>query len=234
MERGKAPPTLRTVGRRRPALNGRAVAGGLLMAAAAVLVFSAWLATSGRGRPWVVTRSALAAGTTLTPGDLTTADMTLPASTAAGSFSAPSALVGRTLQAPLGAGELVQTAALVPAGSQPRLRPVAVSVDPTEASALLTGGLVDVLVTNGSSPAAPTTVVARGATVISVQQPGGSLAASANGAVVTLGVSSFAEAAAIVHAEHTGTLSVIVGEPSDGSGLGPPASAGGSGSSAGG
>lgn len=223
-QRGEA---VRAVRRRRAVPSGRALAGGLLVAAAAVLVFAAWLGASGRpGRPWVIARVPLAAGTTLAPGELTTAPMSLAPATGDHAYSDPAALVGRTLAAPLAAGELVQSAALVPAGAQPALRPVAVSVDPAEASVLLTGSLVDVLVTDGSGPSSPTTVVARGARVISVAQAASNLASQSAGTVVTLGVSSLPEVTAIVHAERTGTLSVVVGEPSDGAGLGAGAAGG--------
>lgn len=189
------------------------------MAAAGVIVFAAWLGSAGAsGRPWVVARIPLAAGTTLRYGDLTTARMSLPGQTAAGAFADVNSLMGRTLAAPLGPGELVQAAALVPPGAQPALRPVAVTVDPAEASVLSTGGLVDVLVTEGSDPSSPTAVVVRGARVVSIgPAPGGF--GSATGTEVTVGVSSLAEVTAIVHAEHTGTLSLVVGEPSDGAGL---------------
>jgi Flp pilus assembly protein CpaB len=210
------------------------VAGGLLMAAAAVMVFAAWLGSAGAaGRLWVVARVPLAAGTTLRYGDLTTMRMSLPGPTAAGAFGDVSALMGRTLDAPLAGGELVQAAALVPTGAQPALRPVAVTVDPSEASALATGGLVDVLVTDGSDPSSPTSVVVRGARVISVDAAAGAFGSGSGGSEVTVGVSSLAEVTAIVHAEHTGTLSLVVGEPSDGSGLGGAGGSGGGGTSGG-
>lgn len=197
------------------------MAGSFLVTAAAVLVFAAWLGTTGSpGRPWVVAGRPLAAGTILAAGDLTTSSMRLATQTGAGAFRDPTALVGRTLAAPLAPGDLVTSAGLVPTGAQPALRPVAVTVDPSEASVLATGELVDVLVTDGSSPSSPTSVVARGARVIGVTAASGVLAGASSGDVVTLGVASLDEVTAIVHSARTGTLSVVVGEPSDGSGLG--------------
>ena len=219
---GARPPIGRTV-RRRPAVpSGRSLAGAFLVAAAAVLVFAAWLETTGSpGRPWVVARRPLAAGTTLVPGDLTTAAMRLAGQTGAGAFNDPRTLLGRTLAAPVAPGDLLTSAALVPVGAQPALRPVAVTIDPSEASVLATGERVDVLVTDGSSPSAPTDVVARGARVIGITQASSSLSGTGSGDVVTLGVSSLEEVTAIVHSADTGKLSVVVGEPSDGTGLGP-------------
>lgn len=215
------------VRRRRRVPNGRSLLGALLVAASAVVVFTAWLdATSHPGQPWVVAGRPLAAGTTLDAADLTTLQMRLAPATAAGGFAVPTLLIGRTLAAPLAAGSLVTGAALVPAGGQPSLRPVALSVDPSESAPLEVGGLVDVLVTNGSAPSATTTVVVRGARMISRAGPSSSLVGDSDGEVITLGVSSLAEVTAIVHAERTGTLGVVAGEPSDGSGLGPPPAAG--------
>ena len=203
-------------------MNARSLVGAVLVAAAAVVVFAGWLhATAAPGRLWVVARQPLAAGTTLDAGELTTVSMRLAPATGAGAFTNPVALVGRTLAAPLAPGNLVTAAALVPNGGEAPLRPVAVTVEPSELAPLEVGGLVDVVVTDGSNPSALTVVVARGARVISTASPAGTLVGQSSGAVVTLGVASFGEVTAIIHAERTGTLSVVAGEPSDGSGAGP-------------
>ncbi len=200
--------------------------GGFLVAAAAVVVFGAWLQTSGdHGRGWVVANRTLAAGATLAPGDLSTATMRLPASTGADAFSSTAAVAGRKLAVPLAPGELVQTGDLVAPGGAPAVRPVSVSVDPVDAAALRTSDLVDVLVTDGTSPSSATQVVVFGARVLDVGRPSNDLASSASGVVVTLGVHSFAEVRAVVHAARTGTVTVVEGEPGDGTGLGPAGSA---------
>jgi Flp pilus assembly protein CpaB len=198
--------------------------GGFLVAAAAVLVLTAWL---GAGRSshqrWVVATRPLAAGARITPTDLGTESLSLPARpTGALAFHSPSALTGRVLAAPLLAGELVQQGALVPAGAQPALRPVTVSLDAPDALDLSTGTRVDVLVTDGSDPGSATTVVVRGATVLDVSSAGSSLISSSGGATVTIGVTSLAEVEAVVHADHTGSVSVVVAQRSDGTGLGAP------------
>jgi pilus assembly protein CpaB len=198
------------------------VAGAFLVAAAATLVLTGWFAATGKhGQSWVVARRTLATGTRLKPGDLTTEVMTLPTgATQAGAFRSPAALDGRILSAPLPAGELVQQGSLVPAGQAPALRPVTVTVDPADAGDLAAGTVVDVLVTEGTGTQTTTSVVLRGAQVVDVSSPSSSLVASSAGDDVTLGVSTLAEVEAVVHAAHTGTLSVVVGEPSDGTGLG--------------
>jgi len=210
-----------TAGRRRPLPNGRAVVGTFLIAAAATIVLAAWLsATGNHGRHWVVVGRSLTAGARLGPSDLRTETMTLPNDTAASSFASPGALVGRTLAAPLSAGEVVQQSMLVPVGRQPALRPVTVSVSPADASDLSAGTLVDLLETSGNGPSARTSVVLRGARVIGVAKPGSSFIDSSTATLVTLGVDSLAEIEAVVHAEHTAAVSVVTGEPSDGTGLG--------------
>jgi flagella basal body P-ring formation protein FlgA len=80
--------------------TGRAVAGGFLVAVAAVLVLTAWLATRpSAGQPWVVTTRALATGSRLQASDLTTLRMRLAAPTDGRAFHDPTALVGRVLSA---------------------------------------------------------------------------------------------------------------------------------------
>lgn len=197
------------------------------MAAAAAIVLVAWFAEDGsHGRRWVVADRSLAAGVRISAADLRTETMTLPADAAADAFASPETLVGRTLSAPLQPGELVESSLLVPAGHAPLLRPVTVSVTPADANDLSAGTLVDVLETSGSGPSARTAVVLRGARVMSLGKPTSGVFASSSGTEVTLGVRSLAEVEAIVAAEHAATVSVVVGEPSDGAGLGPPAGPG--------
>src|SRR5215210_6359354 len=92
---GSEPPA-RAVRRRRGLPGSRAVVGGLLVAASAVGLFAAASSSdAGPGHSYVVARLDLA-----------------PALTSR-VFDRADALVGATLLAPLGAGELVQTSAVV-------------------------------------------------------------------------------------------------------------------------
>ena len=214
----------RTVARRATMPSGRALGGALLIAIAAVVVFSAWLGTTGSsGHPAVVVTQPLAAGTTLSAGDLTTSKVQLPAATAGHTFSDPGGLVGRVLSAPLAPGELLQSSDLVALGDNPPLRPVAVTADSGDAATLAVGDLVDVVVTNGSGVSSTTQVVLRGARVLALAGASGTLAGPDATTVVTIGVPTLAEVTAVVHAERTGTLNVVVGEPGDGAGLSSPA-----------
>jgi hypothetical protein len=97
---------------------------------------------------------------------------------------------------------------------------VPVTVAPGDLVDLAPGDLVDVLETAGSTGSERTTIVLRGARVIDTSQPSGGLVDSGGDDVVTIGVHDLAEVEAVVGAEHQGTVDLVVGEPSDGSGQG--------------
>jgi Flp pilus assembly protein CpaB len=197
--------------------------GGFLVFVAAVVVFSAALAGGSKtGQAWVVAARPLAPGSVLGPGDLSTATMRLSRSSSALTYRDPAAVEGRSLAVALPAGALVESPELVPARSQPRLRPVSVAVDPVSLGALSPGQPVDVLTTQGSGTAVAIAVVVRGATLVAVTpSTSGGLAASGASGQVTIGVASLAEVEAIVQASHAGTISLVAAEPSDGVGAGP-------------
>jgi Flp pilus assembly protein CpaB len=210
-------------GRRRALPPGRAVAGGLAVALAVVVVFAGWVDARGASaRTWVVASSALPAGTRLTAADLTTATLRLGDGPAASSaFGRPSALIGRSLAVAVTPGELILRSEVPAATTGASLRPVAVSIAPGDLVDLAAGDLVDVLETAGTAPDTRTTVVVRGARVLSTAQPSSGLLGSGGDDIVTLGEATLAEVTATVSAEHAGTLDVVVGEPSDGDGSGP-------------
>lgn len=200
--------------------------GGFLVAAAAVLVFGVTLAGAAKpGRPWVVVNRALGAGTVLGPANLTTATMRLPSSTSALAFQQPSSIDGRTLAVAVQPGELVQASMLEPATAQPTLRPVSVVVDPVSLAGLDSGALVDVLMTPTSGGAsstslAPVTAVVRGATLLAVSRQSSSLLAPSDSSDVTIGVSTLTEVESVVAAAHSGTITLVAAERSDGVGPG--------------
>ena len=211
--------------------NGRAVAGGFFIVAAALIAFFGWVtATRTHSQQWVVTREPLAAGTELSMGELTTSPMRLPRTTAAEAFSDPAQLVGRVLVAPSGPGELIQRGALLPTSQQPVVRPVSVVELSSDAAPLAQGQSVDVLVTEGSGASTTTSVVVRGAQVLSLLRPTSSFVGNSASVVVTIGVEDLAEVEAVVQAEHAGTVTLVVAEPSDGRGIGSTGGTGGTGS----
>lgn len=229
---GQTAPRAGLVGARRPTLpGGRVLIGGLLVAAAAVIVFASVLAGAGQhGRPYVVTTQALPAGTILSAEDLTTETMTLPTGTAADAFAAATTLLGRTLTVPVEPGQLIETSMLASQASATSLRPVSIPVATASLAGLKPGVPVDVLATSpagsGSStnPPAPVTIIVRGATLLSItagQLGGGASAAST---VVTLGVSDLPEVESLVQAAQSGSIVLIQAVPSDGVGPGEPPS----------
>jgi hypothetical protein len=227
--------------RRRAVLTSRSVVGGFLVAAAAVIVFELAVAdVSHRGAPFVVAARDLPAGTVIGPGDTTTESVSLPAGTRSVAFQQEAALVGRTLAVAAVPGELIESSMLEPS-SGVQLRPVSVAVDPDSLAGLVTGASVDVLATPSSSGQADSgsagsgsagsgsagsgspavAVIVRGAELLAVSRGGsGLLPGSTSPAVATLGVTGLAEAEAVVQAAHTGSVTLIQAEPSDGTGAG--------------
>jgi len=222
------PPAAARIFPRRRLPGVRVLAGGFAVAVAAILVFVAYLgAQPGRGQPGVVAAGPLAAGTRLTPADLRVVDVRLPEAVRFTAFSRVGQLLGRSLSVSLAAGELLTRSELVARAATPALRPVPVTVAPSDVADLAAGDRVDVLLTEGSAPGTRTRMVLRGAVVESTSQPSNSLAGSGQSDVVTLGVATLPEVEAVVGAEHAGTVDLVVGEPADGSGLGAGASAAG-------
>ena len=161
-------------GRRRVLPTGRAVLGGFLVAAAAVIVFAATISgTSRHGQPVVVAARPLPAGSVIGPGDTRTETIDLPAATRSAAFRQPAVLVGRTLAIEAAPGELIQSSMLEPPNGA-RFRPVSLPVDPDSLAGLASGTTVDVLATPSTSGSASAgtapavTVVLRGARLLAV------------------------------------------------------------------
>jgi hypothetical protein len=195
--------------------------GAFLIGVAAVGVFSAAVAgTSHPGQRWVVATRTLGPGTVLGPGDLTTSTMRLSSATAAVAYRQEAAVEGRSLAVGLQAGDLIQTSMLVPASRVPAVRPVSLAVDPVSLAGLSAGQLVDVLMTQGSGNAT-VAVVVRGAILIEVSSSGSTALASGGSGQATIGVTTLGEVKAVVAAAHSGTITLVAAEPSDGVGPGP-------------
>jgi Flp pilus assembly protein CpaB len=202
---------------RRPALpNGRAVAGGLLVAAAAVGTFAAW---TGADEPpstrYVVAARPLPVGTVVGADDLEVVAFDAPPALAERSFDTVSVVVGQRTVAPLGAGELVQRSAVVtPEGDDPgRQLSFAVDVADALAGTLEVGEQVDLLATYGTAADdSLTEVVAAGATVAGL--PLGDDGARGQ-TVVLLGLPPDSDVLAVAHAIRQGALTVVrtAGEP---------------------
>jgi Flp pilus assembly protein CpaB len=199
----------------------------MLVAAAAVLVFTAALAASrNHDGSYVVADRALPAGTMIGPQDTATVRLGLSGATESSAFRQSSLVVGRTLAVAVGPGQLIMSSMLTTSGGS-GVRPVSIPVDPDSLAALSTGVSVDVLAVAGgagaSAPAPSSTmsVVLRGATLLSVSKPSsGFLSNSGASVVVTLGVGNLAEAEQLVAAAHSGTIELVQAQPGDGRGPG--------------
>jgi Flp pilus assembly protein CpaB len=200
--------------------------GGFLVAVAAVIVFAAVIASTGRhSQQYVVATEALPTGSIIGPGDLSVVRMSLPAGAASDAFPQVASLVGRTVAGAIRPGELIEQSMLVPLGTQSATRPVSVAVSSSSLSGLAAGSAVDVLTTEGTGSSASVSVVMRGAVLIAAGNPAsGGLSGSISGSstsTVTLGVGTLSEVEAVVQAAQTGTVSLVAAEPSDGVGSGP-------------
>lgn len=196
--------------------------GGFLVAVAAVIVFAASLAGAANpGQGWVVAARPLSAGTVLGPGDLTSATMRLSQGTATQAYRQAAAVEGRILAVAVPAGGLIQTPLLASADQAPALRPVSLAVDPVSLAGLSPGQPVDVLATQGTGTGTAVAVVLRGATLIAVAPSSTTLLSPGGSGQVTIGMTTLAEAEAVVQAAHSGTITLVAATRSDGVGPGP-------------
>lgn len=229
--------------------RGRAILGGFLIAAAAVLVFTGVVSTRSHAVGYVVAARPLAAGTIIGPGDTATASIDLPGPTGSSAFRNSGVVIGRTLAVAVSPGQLIQSSMLAPAGGSATLRPVSITVDSASLAGLSSGNPVDVLAspsggaggtggagnpsgtpdTSGAGPtgtsgagASEVTVVLRGAALLSISRPNSGIAPiSGSATVVTLGVATLQEAEMLVQAAQSGTVILVQAAPSDGVGPGP-------------
>jgi hypothetical protein len=200
----------RTVRRRRGLPGSRAVVGGLLVAAAAVGMFAAASSSgAGRTRSYVVARHELAPGTRLQAGDLELAAMELPPTSQGRVFTSSEPLLGATLVAPLGAGELVQSSAVVARAGDTASRELSFTVERGRLSpGVKQGERADLLATYGSGTDAYTVAVVRQAHIVGLERPRTST--GENGpATVTVAVEDPNDALALAHAVQLGKVTVV-------------------------
>ncbi|MHB8464313.1 MAG: SAF domain-containing protein [Acidimicrobiales bacterium] len=158
----------RTIRRRHPLPNGRAVAGGLLVALAAVLTFAAYAhAASSPSGHYVVAARAVAPGEKLTASDLALVAVDVPPSVRHHLFGAVADLTGAAAIAPIAAGALVESSAV---GVSTAGFELSLSLERGRAigGRLRPGEFVDVLGTFGTGSASYTAVMASHVQVLSV------------------------------------------------------------------
>ncbi len=194
--------------RHRAGLPGtRAIAGGLLMALAAVGVFVAYTdASQGPSDPVVIARHAIRIGDTLSADDLRVVMAELPHD-ASGAFLSVEELVGRVALGPIGTGEIVQEASVTDDRGAPGTHEIELTLPRQQIAVghLKQGDLVDVFVTRDER----TTSVVRGATVVQIGTGrDGSLTSERELSIVVAAPSAEA-VAALVHALRTGDVTVV-------------------------
>ncbi|MGQ0744758.1 MAG: SAF domain-containing protein [Acidimicrobiales bacterium] len=205
---------------------GRAALGGLLVASSAIGLFVLANQSQESGGRYVVASRDLAAGTPLSTGDLSLVPMSLAAPTQARAFTDPAALIGSRLAGPVGRGELVQAAAIGPAGVAER--ELSFRIDAGEAAeGLSPGDQVDVLSTFGSGEGAVSAVVAEGVNITAVDP--GTRGGIDGSAMVTVALANQHDSLALAHALALGRTTVVrTGRP----GLELPAESAGAGAGA--
>lgn len=209
-DQGVGPQPARALRRRRALPGGRAVVGGLLVAASGVGLFAATnRSESGPSESYIVAARALAAGSRLTPSDLARQPIDLPPSVRARAFDDPGVLDGATLLAPLAAGELIQASGVVAKETDSQTRELTLTVERGRVAAGLNGGeRVDLLATYGTGDDAYTLVVARGVLVVSVDRGRGGLGEAAP-TVLTVGLDRPDEAMALTHASQVAKITPL-------------------------
>ncbi|MDQ6927333.1 MAG: SAF domain-containing protein [Actinomycetota bacterium] len=201
---------LRQVRRRRNLPGSRAVAGGLLVAAAAVGLFAAYAGLhGGPSHSYVVAARPIAAGRRIAATDLAMEPMDLSAGVRARAFNDLSVLVGATAVTKLETGELVQPSAVVAkAGDEPG-RELSFPVERGHLSATLEEGeRVDLLATFGSGNESFTTTVLQDAQVVSIERAKVGLGDNGT-AVVAVSVIDDRDEVALAHAIQQGKLTVV-------------------------
>jgi len=164
-------------------LNVRVV-GGILLVVAAVVVGARVIGASAQtAAVWAAERD-LAAGTVLTPGDLTPVEVNLGDNTSLYLSPASGSPIGMTVVSPMSAGELLAASAIEQSGTG---RIVAIAVEPNNMPpGVAHGSTIDLYLTKGSvagaEAQATTELIGRDITVQSVTAPasGGLSGATSN------------------------------------------------------
>jgi Flp pilus assembly protein CpaB len=202
---------VRALRRRRALPGGRAVAGGFLVALAAVGTFAGYTeATSGPDLRYLVAGRDLPLGHRVSAGDLESVAMELPGELASRSYRSASQLVGAVVVGPVGRGELVQTSDVLAGGEAPAERQISFPVESARAvnGQLQRGERVDVLATYGTGGDAYTVVVVTGARVADRTTSRESLSDRGD-EVVTLALPASADALAVAHAVNAGEVTLV-------------------------
>jgi hypothetical protein len=208
----------RRVRRARSLPGGRAVVGALLVSAAAVATFAAYLsATAEPTTSYLVATAAVEPGTRFANGEELRAvfgslpvDLTSPLSERAIPTEELDSLIGRVLVAPLSQGDLVSRTSVVDDGGVAPAQTLSFALPRNAAvgGTLRPGERLDVLATYGSADSAYTAYVVRGVPLLRVTGPDGEPLGIASEVVLTVAVTELADVQALGHAISTATVFV--------------------------
>lgn len=208
---GAGTATRRTTGRRRALPNGRAVVGGLLVAAAAVGTYAAWSAADDPpSTRYAVAARDLAVGQAIDAADIELVAFDAPARIAANAFAEADAqlVIGQITVSPITAGDLLQRSAMVVPEGADRSRQLSFPIDVADALAgtIERGERIDVLVTYGAAGDAVTEVVVEGAVIAEIRGTG----SDARGQfIVLLSIPDDADLLALTTAVRRGDLTLV-------------------------
>ncbi|MFP4312484.1 MAG: SAF domain-containing protein [Nitriliruptoraceae bacterium] len=198
--------------------NGRAVVGALLIVAAAVATFVAYLdATSAPVTRYVVATAAVEPGTRLTSLEVVgerfgTIALDLPPEVAGAVVPGGEVeeLVGQMVLAPLAPGDVLSRSHLVEDGRSAGVQSLSFALPRWSAvgGSLRAGERIDVLATYGAGEAAYTAFVVRGVPLLGVAAPDGGSLADAGEVTLTVAVSALEDVQALAHAVSTAELLV--------------------------
>ena len=190
----------------------RAVVGGLLVAAAALVTLLAVRTNDRRpGHSIVIATRTIAPGERLDAASLEVRTIDIDDDLAQHDFSSTAQLVDGVALAPIGVGEAVQRSAVLQDSSGERLRQFSFPVDRERAlnGDLRAGERVDILATFGTGSDATTTVLSRDALILrSVEQKSGTLSSSGS-LILTVGLPSADQVLDAVHAAQVADLTVV-------------------------
>jgi Flp pilus assembly protein CpaB len=201
------------VSRRRGLPNRRAVAGGFLVALAAIGVFIAARGSDARTRHRVaVATHDLPAGVTIDEADLRFDTVELDDALTTQLFAddeAPAA-IGRTTAAGVGAGDVVARSAILDPGARDPRPQLSLPIERARAlDGLLDPGQTVDLLGTFAQDGGQTIVVARNAEVLRVDDGPRSALNPSSEVTLVVAVASPAEAIAVVHASQTGKVTVV-------------------------
>jgi pilus assembly protein CpaB len=227
----------RAVRRTRTLPGGRAVVGALLIAAAAVGVFAAYLdATAEPDTSYLVAREPIAPGTRLESGGTLASlfqaraiDLAPDLAARAIALEDAESLIGRVVIVPLEPGDLLVRSGVVADGGVADTAKLSFPIERADALAgtLRPGERIDVLATYGAGEAAYTAYVVRGVPLLAISGDavGTGLGGASSGPLtLTVAVTAAEDVQALAHAVATADLVVTrstVGEGDTSSTPGP-------------